>query len=85
VGTGSRPWLAHYDAGVPSSLEPYPACTLLRYISETAAARPRHPASIFHGARLTYAELERASDALAAGLVNLGVAPGDRVALILPN
>ncbi len=35
--------------------------------------------------RLTYGELRRRSDAFAHALVSLGVAPGDRVALLLPQ
>jgi hypothetical protein len=81
----TKPWLAHYDEGVPPSLAPYPRRTLLSYISDTAAARPGHPAAIFHGARLAYSDLEQQSDALAAALVDLGVTEGDRVALVLPN
>lgn len=80
-----RPWLRHYDAGVPQSLKPYPEKTLLDYVSETARERPNHPAILFKGSRLSYGELERSSDALAAALVDLGVKKGDRVALLLPN
>ncbi|MFC4948787.1 (2,3-dihydroxybenzoyl)adenylate synthase [Pseudonocardia sp. GCM10023141] len=35
--------------------------------------------------RLTYAELDRRADAVARGLVDLGIAPGDRVLVHLPN
>ena len=80
-----KPWLRHYDAGVPESLKPYPERTLLDYVSETARERPNHPAILFKGSRLSYGELERSSDALAAALVDLGVKKGDRVALLLPN
>lgn len=83
--TTTKPWLSHYDEGVPSSLAPYPPHTLLHYISDTVSKRPDHPAAMFRGARLSYAELERASNAFAASLVNLGVAKGDRVAFVLPN
>lgn len=37
------------------------------------------------GSTLTYAELERRVDAVAAGLAGLGLEPGDRVALLLSN
>jgi long-chain acyl-CoA synthetase len=81
----SAPWLAHYDAGVPATLSPYPDRTLLDYVSEAARERPDAPALLFKGARVTYSELERASDACAAALIALGVKRGDRVALLLPN
>jgi long-chain acyl-CoA synthetase len=80
-----RPWLAHYDADVPPTLEPYPERTLLDYQSETAREHPDRPALLFKGARVSYAELERQSDAFAAALVERGVASGDRVGLCLPN
>ena len=80
-----RPWLNHYDEGVPASLAPYPSHTLLHYIRGTASQRPEHPATIFRGARLTYSQLEQQSNAFAAALVSLGVKKGDRVALVLPN
>ena len=78
-------WLGHYDADVPATLEPYPDRTLLDYLSETASGHPDRPALLFNGGKVSYGQLERLSDALAAGLVALGVRPGDRVALCLPN
>jgi len=81
----TKPWLEHYDEGVPHTLQPYPDQTLLDVISDTAHQRPDHPASLFKGASLSYGEWERLSDALAAGLAALGVKKGDRVALVLPN
>ena len=80
-----KPWLRHYDAGVPATLHPYPERTLLDYITDGARERPGHPALVFKGAPLTYGELERQSDAFAAALAALGVRRGDRVALLLPN
>jgi long-chain acyl-CoA synthetase len=79
------PWLKHYDEGVPHSLKPYPQQTLLDVVSDTARQRPNHTAVIFKGARLSYAELERLSDAFANALLAQGVKKGDRVALLLPN
>ena len=81
----TRPWLKHYDDGVPHTLQPYPRRTLLEVVSDTARQRPHHPALLFKGARLSYAELERLSDAFAAALAAHGVQKGDRVALLLPN
>jgi len=78
-------WHARYDAGIPTTLEPYPERTLLDYLSESARHWPRRPALLFKGATLSYEQLERLSDAFSAALVKLGVAKGDRVALCLPN
>jgi len=80
-----RPWFKFYDAGLPRTLHPYPACTLLDVLKETMRERPNHTAWIFKGARVTYAEMERLTDAFGAALVALGVQKGDRVALLMPN
>src|SRR2546426_349972 len=80
-----RPWLEHYDDGVPATLAPYPQQTLVDIVKATAAERPRHTAAIFKGARLSYGELNGLSDGFAAWLAARGVVKGDRVALIMPN
>jgi long-chain acyl-CoA synthetase len=54
-------------------------------LSETAHATPGRPVATFDGGRLSYGELDQASDRLAANLAATGIEPGDRVALQLPN
>ncbi len=54
----------------------------------TAARVPDRVALVAHdpdGGRWTYAEVAAAATAMAAQLVELGVAPGDRVALMAHN
>ncbi len=80
----ARPWLAHYDSDVPHSLS-YPGGTLLDHLKRHATERPDQPALIFKGRRLSWREVDRLSDACAAGLASIGVRAGDRVALILPT
>jgi long-chain acyl-CoA synthetase len=58
---------------------------LLDVIGETAREKPDHSVLIFKGARMSYAELERLTDAFGAALVAHGIQKGDRVALLLPN
>ncbi len=77
--------MAHYDAGVPETLAPYPDRTLLDYLADSARERPQQPVLLFKGARMTYAELARLSDACASALAALGVTRGDRVGVLLPN
>ncbi len=81
----TKPWLAHYDSDVPASLGPYPERTLLHYLDDCARERPANPALLFKGATVTYEQWNRTSDACAAALVAMGIRPGDRVALVLPN
>jgi long-chain acyl-CoA synthetase len=78
-------WLEHYDEGMPATLGPYPERTLLDYLDEAARQRPDGPAVLFKGRTVTHGELQRLSDAFASALLVLGVAKGDRVALLLPN
>lgn len=81
----AAPWLAHYDPGVPATLEPYPERTLLDYLADVARERPGHPILTFLNMSMSAEKLERESDAFAAALVELSVKKGDRVALCLPN
>src|SRR5512134_3403005 len=78
-------WIRHYDKDVPSTLRPYPERTLVDVVAESANQRPAHPALLFQGEAISYGKLERLSSVLAGALVKLGVKPGDRVALLLPN
>jgi long-chain acyl-CoA synthetase len=70
------PWLGHYDEGVPASVAPYPERTLLDDLGDAVALRPGAPAVLFKGRTVTWGELEERSDAFAAALAGLGVAPG---------
>jgi long-chain acyl-CoA synthetase len=51
----------------------------------SAVAFPRHTAVALDNAVLTYAELDQRSARVAGMLAALGVRPGDRVAIMLPN
>ena len=81
----AKPWLAHYDPGVPHTLQPYPRITLLDHVRETAEQRPDHTALMFKGEKISFGELMWRSDALAHALIANGVKKGDRVAIIMPN
>jgi long-chain acyl-CoA synthetase len=81
----AAPWLAHYDSDVPPTLAPYADRTLVDALAEFARTQPDRPAILFKGARVTYGELDRLSDACASAFTALGIARGDRVGLLLPN
>jgi amino acid adenylation domain-containing protein len=61
------------------------ARTLADDLREAARRSPDHTAVVAGERRLTYAELDRAVDGVAAGLRELGVDRGDRIAVVLPN
>jgi long-chain acyl-CoA synthetase len=79
-----RPWHDLYDDGVPVDVtwESMPLDHLLTRATERFAD---NTALVFFDRSLSYAELDATVDALAAGLQDLGVGPGDRVAVFLPN
>lgn len=79
-----RPWLQWYPPGVPAALE-IASVPVTKLLDDAAARRPRHTAYIFYGRRISYRQFQRAVDRFAGGLRDIGVLPGDRVALILPN
>ena len=80
-----KPWLAHYDSDVSASLAPYPDSTLLDYLADLARDHANEPALLFKGTSMSYAALGALSDAFGSALASLGIRPGDRVALLLPN
>jgi long-chain acyl-CoA synthetase len=80
----SRPWLAQYDAGVPAMLD-YPAVRLDDLLQGAAERYPDRSALIFFGRRTSYRALDEAVDRVTRGLQRLGLDPGERVGLFMPN
>ncbi|MBN1380381.1 MAG: long-chain fatty acid--CoA ligase [Deltaproteobacteria bacterium] len=78
-------WYKSYDPGVPHSLEPYPRKTILDVVKEATQERPDYPMLIFQDREMTYREMEKESDALAAALAEMGVKKGDRIAVLFLN
>lgn len=56
-----------------------------RMVSQAAARNPDQVAVTWGGCAVTWAELDRRSDALGAAFRALGAGPGDRVALLMRN
>ncbi|MCU0723698.1 MAG: AMP-binding protein, partial [Planctomycetes bacterium] len=54
-------------------------------IRKWAQEKPGAPALVHEGREISYEELDRASNRAANGLARLGIGPGDRVAIMLPN
>src|SRR3989442_190306 len=82
--TTERPWFKFYDPGVPRS-PAIPDMPMHAFLDDTARRHPDVPATIFLGAMLTYRQISELADHFAAGLQELGVRKGDRVAIVLPN
>ncbi|KXG11549.1 Long-chain-fatty-acid--CoA ligase [Anoxybacillus sp. P3H1B] len=79
-----KPWLAHYPPQIPHHLD-YPQKTLTDYLRETAAQFGQKEAIDFLGKRLTFHDIYEQSLKLARYLLEIGLAKGDRVAIMLPN
>ena len=84
MSSADRPWLSSYAEGVPADIDP-PTGSLPHLIEDSVSTYGAHVALEFFGATTTYRELGEAIDRVASGLWSLGVRPGDRVALVLPN
>ena len=81
-----RNWLQHYPPGVPADIDPDRYASLRDIFDEACAAHRMSPAFTNMGATLSYAQLDELSRAFAAWLQQKsGLAPGDRVALMMPN
>jgi long-chain acyl-CoA synthetase len=79
-----RPWVALYDEGLPAEIElEHPSA--LAMFERTVQRAAGRTAIRYFDAELTWADVDRLSDALAIGLQDLGVTPGERVALYLQN
>ncbi len=79
-----RPWTRSYAEGVPEDIEPATE-SLADLIATSVRTYPNNVALEFFGAETTYAELGAQIDRAAQGLLDLGVKPGDPVAIVLPN
>jgi long-chain acyl-CoA synthetase len=79
-----KPWLAYYSEGVPAEVA-IPRQTIPEAFAAMVEKYGRRPAVIFYGKQITYRELYKQVEALAASLIKMGVGRGDLVALYLLN
>ncbi len=80
----NQPWLEHYEQGVPRSFTPT-EMTLPRMLERAVERFPHRTAIDFLGHTQTYRQLLKNVHHFAAGLQQLGVRKGERVAIMLPN
>ena len=80
----TRAWIGHYapwtDPNPDTGTE-----TLVSLFNQAVATQPNSTATWFMGKTLTYGQLNEQVGRAAAALTELGVGPGDRVAVALPN
>lgn len=79
-----KPWLKHYDPGVPANLE-YPPVDLTYFLARSACDFPEKACTVYQDRTISFAEMETLSSRLAEQLAALGLQKGERVGLLLPN
>lgn len=79
-----RPWLRNYGSEIPFTI-PIPRQPLHKFLESAANWIPKQTATVFFENKLTYRQLNQRVNQFAHALRGLGVRPGDRVMLVLPN
>ena len=80
----SKPWLAHYDPGVPHHID-YPAVPVFHFLDEAARRCPERACLIFKDETLSYRQVVIQTDRLAEALTCLGIRKGEQVGICMPN
>ena len=83
--TPDRVWLGSYPVGVPADIDPDQYTSLVALMEESFARYAERTAYSFMGKDISYRQTDEDSLALAAYLQSLGLAKGERVALMMPN
>ena len=78
-------WIKHYSPGVPAEVDTSRYANLIELIETAFKKHATKPAYKMMGASQSFAQIDEASRALAAYLQSLGLAKGDRVAIMMPN
>jgi long-chain acyl-CoA synthetase len=79
-----RIWHKSYPAGVAGEVT-FDETVMPEILTKTAGRFPDRDALIFMGTKITYRELEALVNRFARALATLGIAKGDKVAMLLPN
>ncbi len=80
-----RPWLKQYPAGVPHDIRADEYSSLVELLDNSFRKFAALPAYKFMGKSFSYALVDKLSRAFGAYLQSLGLARGDRVAIMMPN
>jgi len=82
----TRHWLTSYGERIPAEIDPDACGSVLDMLERAMTRYADKPAFRCFGQTLTYAEVDRLSRDFAAFLqARLGIAKGDRIAVMLPN
>jgi long-chain acyl-CoA synthetase len=79
-----RPWLTNYGKDTPYTI-PIPRQPLHKFLESAADWVPKKLATVFFNTRMNYRQLNTRVNQFAHSLHGLGIRPGDRVMIVLPN
>lgn len=77
-------WLNAYEKGIPGQLE-YPDTTLPAALAQIASEFPNNHALVYLDYSWSYSELDKLVSQMANLLIGMGIKPGERIAIHLPN
>jgi long-chain acyl-CoA synthetase len=80
-----KPWLSSYPPGVPAQIDLGAYHSIVDVLEQSCGKFRDKECFICMGTGMTYGELDALSRNFAATLQALGLKPGDRVALMMPN
>ena len=78
-------WLKHYPEDIPHEISLGSGDNLVSMLEHSFSEYPDRPAFACMGRTISYGEWDRLSSAFAAWLQESGLAPGSRIAIMLPN
>jgi len=78
-------WLHSYPPGVPHDVDPSQYRSLNELFEESFRRHAKEPATVCMNSWMSYGQLDEWSTAMGAYLQSLGLPPGARVAIMLPN
>ena len=85
ASNAGRPWLKAYPKGVPADIDETQYTSLVALMEESFAKYADRVAYSFMGNDVTFGQTDKLSKALAAYLQKLGLAKGERIAIMMPN
>ena len=80
-----RIWLKNYPEGVPADIDPQRFTSITEMVGECFKTYGHRTAQTFMGKKISYTQIDAQSMQIASYLQSLGLSPGDRVAVMMPN
>ena len=79
-----KAWYKSYAQGIPRQIE-YERTPMTQALARTARELPDMTALVFVDSKITYRQLDGMANRFANALIDMGVKPGDKVAMLMPN